>query len=127
MLAQTSQAADRFAHVGKLHPHTIALYVGSRREPLIVVVVQQAILGREALHDAQVRIDLTHYGGLQKGVSRQHAALKRANNNLVVEDLASRNGTWLNDELLQPYQPAPITSGARLRLGHLELEIYLPE
>ncbi len=124
---QKSEIAGRFAHIGKLNSHTIAVYIGSRSEPLIVVVVQQAILGRVALHDAQVRIDLTRYGAMDKGVSRQHAILKRVNNSLVVEDMGSSNGTWLNDDLLQPYQPAAITSGARLRLGQLELEIYLPE
>jgi pSer/pThr/pTyr-binding forkhead associated (FHA) protein len=45
----------------------------------------------------------------------------------MVEDMGSSNGTRLNDELLQPFRPAPITSGARLRLGQFELEIYLPE
>jgi hypothetical protein len=123
---QSLEASERFAHVGKLNPHTIALYVGSRSEPLIVVVVHHAILGRMAPHDAQVRVDLTHYGAMDKGVSRQHVILKRANNGLVVEDLGSSNGTWLNDERLQPHQPAPIATGARLRLGQLELEIYLP-
>ncbi|MHB8629999.1 MAG: FHA domain-containing protein [Aggregatilineales bacterium] len=125
--AQNSEMADRFAHIGKLNPHTIAIYVSSRSEPLIVVVVQQAILGRLELHDAQVRVDLSQYGAIDKGVSRQHAVLKRVNNRLVVEDMGSSNGTWLNDTPLQPYQPAPITSGARLRLGQLEVEIYLPE
>src|SRR5579859_7287384 len=91
-----SQVTDRLAQAEKLNPHTVALYVASRTEPLIVVVVQQAILGRVAPHDAHVRIDLSHYGGVDKGVSRQHATLKRANNKLLIEDLGSSNGTWLN-------------------------------
>ena len=125
--AKRSQVTDRLAQAEKLNPHTVALYVASRSEPLIVVVVQQAILGRVAPHDAHVRIDLSHYDGLDKGVSRQHATLKRTNNKLMIEDLGSSNGTWLNGELLQPYQPATLVSGARLRLGQLELEIYFPK
>lgn len=121
------QVTDRLAQAEKLNPHSVALYVGGRSEPLIVVVVRQAILGRVAPHDAYIRVDLSHYDGLDKGVSRQHATLKRINNKLLIEDLGSSNGTWLDGELLQPYQPTAITSGARLRLGQLELEIYFPK
>jgi pSer/pThr/pTyr-binding forkhead associated (FHA) protein len=43
---------------------------------------------------------------------------------LSVEDLGSSNGSWLNSTRLQPYVPAPLKSGDRLRLSQIEIEVY---
>jgi len=122
-----ARRAERFAHASRLNQHAVALYAGSETEPLIVVVARQLILGRITLHDSKERVDLTPFGAVEGGVSRQHAVLNRVHGQLMVEDMGSSNGTRLNGELLQPYRPAQITSGARLRLGELDIEIYLPK
>jgi pSer/pThr/pTyr-binding forkhead associated (FHA) protein len=50
--------------------------------------------------------------------SSRHARVYRQGNILVVEDLGSTNGTYLNEELLQT--PRPLHPGDRLRIGDSE-------
>lgn len=47
--------------------------------------------------------------------SSQHARLTRQGTILVIEDLGSTNGTYLNDELLRG--PQPLHAGDRVRIG----------
>jgi hypothetical protein len=107
---------------------SIALYIEDAQEPFVLEVVRQAILGRyEANSRSQPRIDLTPYRAYDKGVSRLHAIIRRTENGLMIEDLASTNGTWLNDTPLDPYMPRSVNSGDRIRLSKLELEIRFDE
>lgn len=50
--------------------------------------------------------------------SSRHARVYRQGNTLVVEDLGSTNGTYLNEELLQT--PRPLHPGDRIRIGDSE-------
>lgn len=125
-----SQTEDEHQHlVGQLDPDSIALVVSDSNESLIVQVVTQAVLGRYTPNNPmQPLVDLTSYGALERGVSRMHVIIRRTTTGvLIIEDMASSNGTSLNDLRLAPYAPAVIRSGDRLRLGKLELEIYFNE
>ncbi len=102
----------------------VALFIGTDNKPLIITLTTQTILGRYTPRSmSQPRIDLTPYGAFEKGISRVHAILRRTTGHLIVEDLASSNGTWLNGVRLQPYIPRPLYSGDHLRLGLLDIEI----
>lgn len=50
--------------------------------------------------------------------SSRHARIYEQGNSVVVEDLGSTNGTYLNEELLQ--SPRPLHPGDRLRIGDSE-------
>jgi FHA domain len=50
--------------------------------------------------------------------SAQHARIYEQGNIMVVEDLGSTNGTYLNEELLET--PRPLHPGDRLRIGDSE-------
>ncbi len=54
------------------------------------------------------------------GLSRQHLALTRQNNQWIAEDLGSKNGTLLNGEPLK--KPTPFLPGDRIAAGHLTIE-----
>ena len=102
----------------------VALYVGQSDRPLVVQVTSQAVLGRYAAGSAtQPRIDLTPYNAFGKGVSRMHAIIRRTDNGLLVEDLASSNGSWLNGVRLTPFAPRPLQSGDLLTLSQLEIVV----
>ncbi|MHB8629109.1 MAG: FHA domain-containing protein [Aggregatilineales bacterium] len=118
---------NQTAHLGKLNPRSIALYINGCGEPLIAVLDSRLVLGRAKLTNTQTLIDLSPFGAREKGVSRQHCNLQRNSNCVMAQDMGSYNGTWIEGVPLQPYQPTPVTSGARLWLALLELEIYLPE
>jgi pSer/pThr/pTyr-binding forkhead associated (FHA) protein len=47
--------------------------------------------------------------------SSQHARIERQGGAIVLEDLGSTNGTYLNDELLRG--PQPLHAGDRIRIG----------
>ena len=50
--------------------------------------------------------------------SSRHARVYRQGNILVIEDLRSTNGTYLNEELLET--PRPLHPGDRVRIGDSE-------
>jgi pSer/pThr/pTyr-binding forkhead associated (FHA) protein len=107
---------------------SVALYIDSSETPMVIDITQQAIFGRYT-PDATLRprVDLSPYGAYERGISRMHAAIRRTPEGLVVEDLASSNGTWINEVKLQAYVPTPLRSGDRIKLGQLEIEVYFRE
>jgi pSer/pThr/pTyr-binding forkhead associated (FHA) protein len=64
------------------------------------------VIGRA--DDCAVAIDFT-------GVSRRHATIHISGGGVTLEDLGSKNGTWLNGERL--FAPAELHDGDRIRLG----------
>ncbi|MFE0625684.1 FHA domain-containing protein [Streptomyces sp. NPDC058864] len=56
-----------------------------------------------------------------EGVSRRHAAMNRAGSHVVLSDLGSTNGTYLNGTLIDA--PHPLHDGDLLRIGHVELRL----
>jgi len=56
-------------------------------------------------------------------VSAQHARLSYHHQQWWLEDLASTNGTYLNDEVVT--SPVVITHGDELRLGHIGVKIEI--
>lgn len=65
----------------------------------------EATLGRG---DVEVKLEDPFASG-------RHAQISRSGSTLVIEDLGSTNGTYLNEELLQG--PAPLHAGDRIRIG----------
>jgi pSer/pThr/pTyr-binding forkhead associated (FHA) protein len=85
------------------------------------------VIGRSLANDNETpRFDLSPYNAQEKGVSRRHVILKRTPNSIVLEDMGSSNGTWVNGTLVLPFAPTPLQSGDHLRLGQFIMRIYLP-
>lgn len=72
-------------------------------------------------------VDLTDYGGVEKGVSRRHAKVIRQGSEVFIEDLGSFNGTFLNGKRLAPYCVEALESGGELRLSKLVLRVSFSE
>ena len=58
-------------------------------------------------------------------VSRRHLRLRTSGNVLLVEDLNSTDGSYLDGTLLQPFVPHPLASGQTLSLGRERLLVRL--
>jgi DNA-binding winged helix-turn-helix (wHTH) protein len=58
---------------------------------------------------------------LSASVSRRHAILRIRAGKAVVEDLGSKNGTWLNGERLAA--PQPMAEGDELRVGSVRMAV----
>ena len=72
-------------------------------------VGEGAVLGRG--DQAEIRLD-------DPFASSRHARLVRQGGTVVLEDLGSTNGTYLNEELLSG--PQPLHAGDRVRIGDSE-------
>ena len=106
----------------------IAIFIADVEEPLVVPLTKDLMLGRfgGVDNDAPANIDLAPFGAMEHGVSRKHALLRRLGPDVVVIDLESTNGTWLNSIPLKPHQPVTLRSGDRLMVARLTLQVYLP-
>jgi pSer/pThr/pTyr-binding forkhead associated (FHA) protein len=57
------------------------------------------------------------------GVSRRHLRLGIAEGGLFAEDLSSLNGTLVDGEEIQPFQPEPLEPDQVLTLGQVVLTV----
>lgn len=99
--------------------------VDSRRE--VELPLDKAIhIGRlDPTSDVFPEVDLTEEGGLERGVSRRHARILKREGSVVVEDLGSINGTFVNGKRLAPYLPEPLKDKDNLQVGRLLIEVKL--
>lgn len=57
-------------------------------------------------------------------VSRRHIEVHRREGGYLLQDLGSRNGTLLNDELIQPESSHPLNEGDVVKMGSVEMEVH---
>jgi DNA-binding winged helix-turn-helix (wHTH) protein len=84
---------------------------GQRRIPL---EAGESILGRDP--GAAVHLD-------DPSVSRRHARILVADDGATIEDLGSKNGTFLDEQKVE--QAVMLADGARLRVGTVELTVRI--
>lgn len=114
----------------KIPEDGIAVYAASTSKPVYLRFDKELVFGRasddEPLEEAL--LDLTGLGGYQKGISRRHAKIRRTEDGYEIMDLASTNGSWMNDERLVPNKAYPLASGAQLRFARMRLLVlYHPK
>lgn len=86
---------------------------------------KEAIIGREdPVSGIFPEIDLDPHGGHDGGVGRRHAKLFVQDSQLMVEDQDSVNGTFVNRQKLNAFQPHPLNDGDELRLGKIILTYH---
>jgi hypothetical protein len=89
-----------------------------------LAVSQPVILGRGLQSGGDMLLDLSGLNAYDHGVSRQHCLLRRRESHLVVLDLGSSNGTYLNHERLFSHGEAIAANGDHLTLGTLHGVIF---
>ena len=98
----------------------LMFHVRESSVPLNVRPTDELILGRaDTTSPTHPDVDLAPFGGLEKGVSRVHAAVCRSEGSLLLIDKASANGTYLNGQRLAIDQPRVLRDGDEIRLGRL--------
>jgi hypothetical protein len=70
-------------------------------------------------------IDLTPFKAFDNGVSRLHAVIRRNQGNVVLVDLGSSNGTYVNGLRILPNVEQPLRHGDIVALGKLKMQIVL--
>jgi FHA domain len=76
-----------------------------------IEVTAELVIGR---HDVAFTID-------DPQISRRHAVLRPGDDRLEIEDLGSRNGTWVNDRRID--SPTSLAPGDVIRIGTCSLEV----
>jgi hypothetical protein len=105
-------------------PPRLRLLIGDADHPAEVTLEKAVSLGRsDPAAKSCPEIDLTAFGGLEKGVSRRHARISARRSTVVVEDLASINGTFVNGRRLIPYLPEVLRDGDQLQIGKISIEV----
>ncbi|MFQ5575511.1 MAG: FHA domain-containing protein [Anaerolineae bacterium] len=68
-------------------------------------------------------LDLSDDEAVAKSVSRRHASILIEGETIIVKDLGSVNGTFINGKRLQPYLSGPLKDGDILQLGRVMIEV----
>lgn len=102
---------------------TLVLEFGQSRRELSLR--SKVILGRDmsALGGDDL-VDLEHFVGHKAGISRRHAEMVcTANGEVIVTDLASSNGTFINGEKLSPLRNYMLQNGDEIKFGTLKMKL----
>ena len=70
-------------------------------------------------------IDFSAYKAYDNGVSRLHAVIRYNNGNIIIMDLGSSNGTYVNGTRLLPNTEQPLHHGDVVALGKLKMQVVL--
>ena len=107
-------------------PVTLRLKIGQAKREVEIPLNKPVFFGRvDPALDVFPDIDLTHDGPQAKSVSRRHALINRQRDRIVVEDLGSVNGTYINSKRLDPYLPEILHNGDVLQLGKILIEVEI--
>ena len=126
MEADAETVAARWQGTDCFSAESVAvIHLHEAGQPIVLTVDEQTVLGRANLDRSRnPDVDLTAFNAFGNGVSSQHATLQRADNHLMLTDMASTNGTYLNGRQLPPYQAVALHDGDEVRLGSLKISIY---
>jgi pSer/pThr/pTyr-binding forkhead associated (FHA) protein len=127
-------ASTRLRRSGKGNISQGTISFGDQRELILVIrgIVERIVLPEDqsivlGRSDARLRyhadVDLTPYGALDRGVSREHARVYTEEGHLYIVDMNSTNGTFLSGKRLEPNTPALLHKGDELLLGRLPVQI----
>ena len=102
-------------------------FVGNSGEALDILSAQQVLLGKHRDCDIVCRaFPSPDNDSITHGVSRQHARLLVVSGKLLIEDLRSLNGTFVDDRRLALGTQVSLSDGQLIRLGPvLTLEVRL--
>jgi len=97
--------------------------VGSA-QPVTVDIIRELVIGRDDKASGfQPDLDLTDYGAYRLGLSRRHAVFIRQKQQLLVKDLSSRNGTFVNGARIAANEPCLLGDGDEVKFGSMTMRI----
>lgn len=104
--------------------HEIVLLIRGMVERVELAQGEQLVLGRvDGRRRQRIELDLTQYGAVDRGVSREHCNLYFENDTIFITDFSSTNGTFINGVKLSPHVPQQLRKGDELMLGRLIIQV----
>ncbi len=105
-------------------PLAISLSIGPRGREVELPLNKTIYLGRkDPAANVYPEVDLSDDGDRARTVSRLHAKIFKQQHDVVIEDLRSTNGTFVNNNRLHPLLPQPLNDGDILQLGTLQIRV----
>jgi hypothetical protein len=102
----------------------VSLNIISSGDILPLTTTDEVTLGRASEGQPIVPdIDLTPYKAYESGVSRMHATIRVVEDQVMVTDLGSANGTNINGMKISAHIPYPVRHGDILTLGKFKIQI----
>ncbi len=103
---------------------TLILSIRGVKANVLAYPRDQLTLGwKSPLASLQVNVDLAPYNAEALGVSRVHAEIRVHKQMLVLSDLDSDNGTYVNEQRLYPIEARVLRNGDDVRFGRLTLKL----
>lgn len=118
--ARTIRIEDKTATSWKL----ILVNADSPDRPMGIELYADITIGRIS-RESTPDLDLTLHGGALKGVSREHSMLRPMDDALMLVDLGSTNGTFVNEEQLEPGSATPIRDGDTISFSQLHFKVKI--
>ncbi len=119
----TPVAATGTTHIDPQDP--IIFHIEGMLLPLKLQPSEQTVIGRlNPRNPRRPDLDMTPFGGFEKGVSNTHAVLIRQEHEAMISDLGSTNGTFVNGKRLEPHTRHVLHSGDELRLGKMMIRVH---
>lgn len=123
-LASSSDPAAALQRAGE--SLAIRLKIGPKQREVEMPLNVITHLGRvDAASSVFPEVDLSDDSEVALGVSRRHARILKQGGMVVVEDMGSINGTFINGKRLDPYLPETLNDGDVLQLGKLKIEVKI--
>jgi predicted component of type VI protein secretion system len=93
---------------------TVEIHLDDRKVMSVPFDKSRLVIGRADDSDIALK---------ERDVSRRHVALVRRDDTILVLDIGSRFGTYLNDERVPPNDPYPLDPGDVIRVGSYSIEV----
>lgn len=105
----------------------VTLRVGaeSNREISLDISGQLSVGRADALDGFTPGLDLGPFGAQDAGVSRRHAAIYPHESYLLLRDLGSTNGTFLNGYSLDRNKSYKLSDGDEIEFGQLRVSLHI--
>ena len=103
-------------------PHTLRFLIREGNGKIEKSTRVSLVLGRKN-STLPVDVDLTPFGAVQLGISRQHVKIEPRTTHLVIKDLNSINGTLLNRFQMKSGHFYDLSDGDELKLGRMHITI----
>lgn len=128
VVTSDASAMDGIPKFGEVHfraKNELVLTCKGFSDHLTLRVDTRLILGRKGDADecGGPDVDLNVFNAYAFGVSKQHAVIEFAERVLTLQDLGSRNGTFLNMQALPPKAYRILRDNDVIHLGNLELQV----
>jgi pSer/pThr/pTyr-binding forkhead associated (FHA) protein len=107
---------------------SLRLHVANASMSIKINPQKQTVLGRaNPSRPRQPDVDLSAFKALECGVSSIHAMIDTQDGAIVIADLGSANGTFINGRRLSPHDMEILKDGDEIRMGKLTARIFIPQ